>query len=61
MILIQKFSANGETPLPRIAIRHGLVDVNGNNLDDVEKTLPSWFHPEKIYQHFNGNPINFEE
>ncbi len=61
MILIQKFSANGETPLPRIVIRHGLVDAAGNNLDDIEKTLPNWFHPKKIYDHFNGNPINFEE
>jgi hypothetical protein len=61
MILIEKFSANGETPLPRIVIRHGLVDVNGSNLEDVEKTLPNWFHPKKIYDHFNGNPINFED
>jgi hypothetical protein len=61
MILIQKFSANGETPLPRIVIRYGLVDAAGNNLDDVEKTLPSWFHPQKIHDHFNGNPINFED
>jgi hypothetical protein len=61
MILIEKFSANGETPLPRIVIRYGLVDVNGNNLDDVEKTIPSWFHPQKIHDHFNGNPINFED
>ena len=61
MILIQKFSANGETPLPRVVVKHGLVDASGNNLEDVEKTLPSWFHPQKIYQHFNGKPINFEE
>jgi hypothetical protein len=61
MILIEKFSANGETPLPRIVIRHGLVDAAGNNLDDVEKTIPSWFHPQKIHNHFNGNPINFED
>jgi hypothetical protein len=61
MILIQKFSANGETPLPRICIKHGLVDANGNNLEDVEKTLPSWFHPQKIHEHFNGKPINFED
>jgi hypothetical protein len=61
MILIEKFSANGETPLPRIVVRYGLVDDNGNSLEDVQKTLPSWFHPEKIYQHFNGNPINFED
>jgi hypothetical protein len=41
MILIEKFSANGETPLPRIVVRYGLVDDNGNSLEDVEKTLPS--------------------
>ncbi|MEY3255226.1 MAG: hypothetical protein RLZZ29_357 [Cyanobacteriota bacterium] len=61
MILIQKFSANGETPLPRIVVRYGLVDANGNSLEDVEKTLPSWFHPQKIHDHFNGKPINFDE
>ena len=61
MILIQKFSANGETPLPRIVVRHGLVDAAGNSLEDIEKTLPSWFHPQKIHDHFNGNPINFED
>ena len=59
MILIQKFSANGETPLPRVVIRHGLVDADGNNLEDVEKTLPGWLHPEKIYNHFNNKPIEF--
>ena len=61
MILIQKFSANGETPLPRICIKHGLVDAAGNNLEDVERTLPAWLHPAKIHDHFNGKPINFED
>ena len=61
MILIQKFSANGETPLPRIVVRYGLVDTAGNSLEDVEKTLPSWFHPQKIHDHFNGKPIIFED
>ncbi|WP_066423356.1 hypothetical protein [Anabaena sp. 4-3] len=61
MILIEKFSANGETPLNRIVVKYGLVDEQGNSLEDVEKTLPSWFHPEKIYQHFNGKPLNFDE
>ena len=61
MILLQKFSANGETPLARVVIRHGLVDTAGNNLDDVERTLPTWFHPQKVHDHFNGKPINFEE
>ena len=59
MILIQKFSANGETPLPRVVIRYGMVDGEGNNLEDVERTLPTWFHPQKIHGHFNGNPIDF--
>jgi hypothetical protein len=61
MILVQKFSANGETPLPRIVVKYGLVDAAGNSLEDVEKTLPSWFHPQKIHDHFNGKPINFDE
>ena len=56
-VLLEKFSANGETPLKRVVVRYGLVDGDGNNLDDVEKTLPDWFHPEKIYQHFNGKSI----
>jgi len=60
-ILIEKFSANGETPLKRVVVRYGLVDEQGNNLDDVEKTLPDWFHPEKIYQHFNGKPLSFDD
>ncbi|MFM6909967.1 MAG: hypothetical protein ACKPKW_12650, partial [Dolichospermum sp.] len=58
--LIQKFSANGETPLPRIVIRHGLVDSAGNNLEDIEKSLPNWFHPQKIYDHFNSKPLDFD-
>ena len=61
MILIQKFSANGETPLPRICIKHGVVDAAGTNLEDVERTLPAWLHPAKIHDHFNGKPINFED
>lgn len=60
MTLIQKFSANGETPLPRVVVRYGLVDQAGNNLENVERTLPSWFHPAKIYDHFNGKPLDFE-
>lgn len=59
MIVVEKFSANGETPLPRVVVRYGLVDGDGNNLEDVEKTLPAWFHPQKIYDHFNSKPIIF--
>ncbi|MFM6342735.1 MAG: hypothetical protein ACKPGP_19075, partial [Dolichospermum sp.] len=60
MILIEKFSANGETPLPRVVVRYGLVDGDGNNLEDIEKTIPSWLHPQKIYDHFNGKPLDFD-
>ncbi|MFM6222722.1 MAG: hypothetical protein ACKPDM_20640 [Dolichospermum sp.] len=60
MILIQKFSANGETPLPRVVVKYGLVDSAGNNLEDIEKTLPAWFHPQKIHDHFNGKPLDFD-
>ena len=61
MILVQKFSANGETPLQRVVIKYGLVDADGYNLEDVEKTLPVWFNPHTIYDHFNvqGKEINF--
>lgn len=57
-ILLEKFSANGETPLSRVVVRHGLVDEQGNSLEDVERTLPSWFHPRLIYEHFHGKPID---
>ena len=59
-IQLKKFSANGETPLSRLQIVHGLVDENGNELEEVERTLPSWLEANKIYGHFNGSPINFE-
>ena len=59
-ILIQKFSANGKTPLSRVKIVRGLLDDNGEELKEAERTLPSWFNPEDIYNHFNGKPINFD-
>ncbi|MBW4635460.1 MAG: hypothetical protein KME30_27285 [Iphinoe sp. HA4291-MV1] len=59
-ILIQKFSANGKTPLPRVKIVRGLLDDNGEELKDAERTLPKWFNPEDIYNHFNGKPIVFD-
>jgi hypothetical protein len=60
-IQIKKFSANGETPLARVQIVHGLVDENGNEMEEVEATLPRWFEAAKIHEHFNGTSINFEE
>jgi hypothetical protein len=58
-ILLEKFSANGETPLSRVVVRCGLVDEHGNNLEDEERSLPDWFHPLRIYGHFNNKPIEF--
>ena len=58
-IQLKKFSANGETPLSRVQIVHGLVDDNGNELEEVERTLPNWLEANKIYGHFNGKPIDF--
>jgi len=60
-ILIEKFTADGDKPLSRVVIKHGLVDADGNKLKDVEYTLPKWFEANKIYQHFNGKPMNFED
>ncbi|MBD2247263.1 hypothetical protein [Nostoc sp. FACHB-888] len=59
-ILIQKFSANGKTPLSRVKIVRGLLDDNGEELKEAERTLPNWFNPESIYNHFNGQPIYFD-
>jgi hypothetical protein len=58
-ILIKAFSANGRAPLPRVKIVRGLLDAVGNELTDVEKTMPDWFTPDVIYKHFNGTPISF--
>lgn len=59
-ILIEKFSADGNIPLSRVVVKHGLVDTQGTKLKDIEYTLPKWFEANKIYQHFNGKPIEFD-
>ncbi|MBW4670812.1 MAG: hypothetical protein KME60_26160 [Cyanomargarita calcarea GSE-NOS-MK-12-04C] len=58
---LQKFTLDNKKPLPRIVVKTGLKDDQGNNLEDIEKTLPAWFRAETIYGHFNGKPIQFEE
>ncbi|BAY67102.1 hypothetical protein NIES22_72650 (plasmid) [Calothrix brevissima NIES-22] len=58
-ILIEKFTADGEKPLSRVVIKHGLVDSQGNKLEDVEHTLPTWFEALTIYNHFHNKPIEF--
>ncbi|BAZ19078.1 hypothetical protein NIES4071_109630 (plasmid) [Calothrix sp. NIES-4071] len=57
---LQKFTLDNKKPLPRILVKTGLKDELGNNLEDVEKTLPTWFRAETIYGHFNNKPIQFE-
>ena len=60
--LIEKFATvKGDRPLPRICIRIGMKDEQGNLLTDVERTLPDWFRPEIIRGHFNGKPIDFSQ
>jgi hypothetical protein len=65
MILMEKFSANNETPLNRVVVHYGLVDPLGNNLIDLERTIPDWFVPDKIEAYFNGDytalPVNIKE
>ena len=58
---LQKFTLDNKKPLPRIVVKTGLKDDQGNNLEDIEKTLPAWFRAETIYGHFNGKPIQFED
>lgn len=41
----------------------GLVNSEGDELEDHPVTLPTWLRPEKIYEHFNvpGKEIDFNE
>lgn len=39
---------------------NGLVDEEGEELEDKKVTLPLWFRPELIHGHFNNSPINFD-
>lgn len=39
---------------------NGLVDEDGEELEDKKITLPSWFRPEIIHGHFNSSPIIFD-
>jgi hypothetical protein len=57
---LQKFTLDNRKPLPRIVIKTGLKDDQGNNLSDIDKTLPPWFEALKIYGHFNSKPIDFD-
>ena len=59
-IAVKKYSNDGEKPLDRITVLWGLVDHNGNDLKDAERTLPQWFQPQIVFDHLHNNkPINF--
>jgi len=47
-ILLEKFSANNETPLPRVVIRWGLTDSKGNPLEDEERSWPGWLNIDEL-------------
>jgi hypothetical protein len=51
---LEKFTADNIVPLPRVVVRTGLKDADGNNLLDVEKTLPAWFRAETIHAHLTA-------
>lgn len=56
--LIEKFAnKKGTAPLPRICIRYGMKDNDGNILEDVNQTLPDWFRPEIISKHIKGEKL----
>lgn len=60
-ICFRKFSADGLKPLARVQLPWGLVDKDGNDLKDAERSLPEWFTPKRIYDHLSGKvPISFE-
>jgi hypothetical protein len=57
--IIKKFTLDGFKPIKRVVIQTGLKDSVGNDLTDVEKTMPVWLRAETIYGHFNGERIDF--
>jgi hypothetical protein len=58
-IQIEKYSADGETPLSNATV-NGLVDEKGKLIENMEMTIPSWLRPETIWKHFNEKAINFD-
>jgi hypothetical protein len=59
-IQIEKYSADGETPLSNATV-NGLVDSKGKLIENMEVTIPGWLRPESIFRHFNGQPIQIED
>ena len=59
-VCLKKYSNDGLKPLDRVTVHWGLVDENGNDLKDTERTLPPWFRPSMVHDHLFGNkPIIF--
>jgi hypothetical protein len=42
-------------------VLEGLVDDDGNELEQHQVSLPKWFRPEIIWGHFHGKAIKFED
>jgi hypothetical protein len=59
-IQIDRKTADGKKPLP-VATINGLNDSSGEAEVDKKVTIPDWLTPDKILDHFNGKPINFED
>ena len=58
-IQIEKYSDDGEKPLPNATV-NGLVDDKGKPIKNLEVTIPKWLLPQTISSHFNGKPIDFD-
>ena len=54
-----KLKTNPESKPLFKGILQGLVNSEGDELEDHPVTLPNWLRPEIIYGHFNGKSINF--
>lgn len=59
-IQIDRKTADGKTPL-KVATINGLNNSEGDAEVDKKVTIPDWLTPEKIHNHFNNKPINFED
>jgi hypothetical protein len=58
-IQIDRKTADGDTPLS-VASLNGLNDSEGEAEIDKKILIPDWLTPDKIHNHFNNKPINFE-
>ena len=58
-ICLRRYSANGKTPLPRVSLVWGAKAANGDALENVDYTLPSWFRPELVKAHLDGKLLDF--